>query len=799
MTSKRGLILGSLFAAFYAASVVVLMALGEVARANAPIAVGIALTAYFFSTVPALGLLVLYLVAAPFIETDFLQLSDLATPSGLIQLALYAGGNLGSIYLLHRLKRAVHWIRASERNFHLIAANTRDLILAYDMSCRLLYVNPAVEKLLGYTARDLTAKQFLEWLHPEDQARMRQLLNTVFQGAAFWDVECRVITGDGRPRWLSSTWGPLLDEKGRQVGVQGVERDITERKQADEELHAAKTRAEEQAAELARLAGELTVARDQALEAARVKSLFLATVSHELRTPMNGILGMTGLLMDTRMDAEQRELAETVLRSGEALLAIINDILDFSKIEAGKMELEGTNFPLRREVEEVIELLAEQAGRKGLELVNMVEHTVPDTLHGDAGRLRQVLVNLVGNAIKFTERGEVGVRVSLAEQDGGRVCVRFEVRDSGIGIPAEVQSTLFQPFTQADMAASRKHGGTGLGLAISRQLVERMGGEIGLESGNGRGSLFWFTVWLEQQTNAAGAAIAPESLEGRRVLIVDDNPTARCGLASLLVASGMAAVEAADADEAMSLLRRAATEEGRPFHAALIDLAMPGIDGIECARRIQADPSLHATRLLLMASLADRGNRDLIREAGVRQAVTKPVRAQHLCRSLAIALSDGQPYQLRGPLPEPNPASPANGNGPARGHVLIAEDNLVNQKLAVRLVEKLGYRADVSKNGLEALEALSQTPYTLVLMDCQMPELDGYDTTREIRRREGDARHTPIIAMTANAMHGDQEKCLNAGMDDYLSKPINLQVLAAALDRWTADETAPARSGSSDG
>ncbi len=682
-------------------------------------------------------------------------------------------------------KHAEAELQESARRLQSIIETVDEGITVSDRSGHFEVFNSKMEAITGYTLREANSTEgFFSLLCPaarnpeQASARLREIIAT----GESCELEMTICTRAGEEKALLVSTS-VIRYKNRDM-VLSAYRDITGRKRAEREmamyaqqLLKAKSQAEEQAHELA-------VAREQALQASRLKSEFVANMSHEIRTPMNGVIGMTGLLLDTKLTREQREYTEIIRTSGDALLSIINDILDFSKIEAGKLTLEIIDFDMRAVVEESVDMLVQKAHEKDLELICYVNEGIPTAVHGDPGRLRQIIINLLGNAIKFTETGEVGVEALLERETEHDIDVRFMIRDTGIGISEEHRQRLFLSFSQADGSTTRKYGGTGLGLAISKQLVEMMGGSIGVQSQPGAGSEFWFTIRLQKQ-GKPGAIVHPRSnLDNVRVLVVDDNRTNRTILSHIVGRWGMRSIAVEGGREALEALRTAAST-GDPFTVALLDMQMPEMDGASLARIIKSDPAIAGVPLVLLTSLG-HGNGTMA-ESGISAMLTKPVKESALFDTLAVLLGTAE----KGARADGNASgSSVTEEGfregrPLSVRILVAEDNAINQKVALRMLDKLGCRADVVANGREAVEALKQMPYDLVLMDCNMPEMDGFDATAVIREREGEEKHTVIIAMTANALRGDRERVLAAGMDDYLAKPISQKELAILIRDWT--------------
>jgi two-component system sensor histidine kinase/response regulator len=643
-----------------------------------------------------------------------------------------------------------------------------------DTEGRYTFANKRYCEFYGKSLTEIIGKTDFDIDSPEVARKYETIDNRLMETRQPYETEGTGITAKGEEIWVHITKVAVLDQQagGGVVGTQGMYWDITARKKIEESLKEAKEAAE---------------------AAAHAKSEFLANMSHEIRTPMNGVIGMTDLLLDTNLDLQQREFAQTIRASAEPLLAILNDILDFSKIEAGKLQFESVEMDLTEIIEGTLATLAERAHRKGIELSNEIPPNVPTRLLGDPGRLRQVLTNLVGNAIKFTERGEVVTSAVVESETETHAVIRFHIQDTGIGIAPETQARLFQAFTQADGSTTRKFGGTGLGLAISKQLVEMMHGQIGVRSKLGLGSLFWFRAQFEKQpVNVKQTEFSKYDLSGLRALVVDDNATNRQILRLQMSSWRMQADSVAGGREALTALR-AAAEAGSPYDFGVLDVQMPEMDGFTLARAIKADPAIAGSRLIVLTSLGQDLSTEKLREAGIVGYLAKPIKKSRLYNCLVDSLGDTEIGTVP-TIPVSSPATQISTEltpliGKAR--ILLAEDNAINRTVALSKLRKLGCTADAVTNGSEVLETLKYISYDVILMDCHMPEMDGYEATRNIRKMEKSpdplcSWKSPIyiIAVTANAMEGDREKCIAAGMDDYLSKPVRTFELSAAMERW---------------
>ena len=667
-----------------------------------------------------------------------------------------------------------------------------DGIISINAKGKILTWNPQASEIFGWSFEHVIGKYLVDLIippqfHEAHRQGLLQFAKTRSGTITNTRLEMTALHRDGHEFPVEISIIPIIQED--TYFFYGLVRDITQRKLVEQTMREAKEAAE---------------------HAAQAKSEFLATMSHEIRTPMNGIIGMTGLLLDTLLTPQQHQFAETVRSSGEALLTIINDILDFSKIEAGKLEFETIDFDLRVAMEETLDLLSEKAGMAKLELIGCVDENVPTALRGDPGRFRQVLLNLISNAIKFTKDGEVTVQIYLVTDTPETVTIQVEVTDTGIGIDSLVQQRLFQPFQQADSSTTRQFGGTGLGLAICKKLVEQMGGTIGMNSQVGQGSTFWFTAQFPKQPDQALQPCLTKELAGLRICCIDDHPVNRQLLEEFTRAWGMQVTSASTPIEALTLIKHS-QEQGTPFHVAIVDMEMPGMDGLTFGRVIKADPQLGDIRLILLTTVGQRGDAKAAKVAGFSGYLTKPIRKSVLRDVLKHTLETVmglEPEKIHHPDTKVvTRYSALETTKTERPRILVVDDHHVNQQLAEMMIARLGYKVDVAANGQEAVEACATIPYGLVFMDCQMPVMDGYEATKKIREAEKLKRealgvrsetqdanspnalhltsdHVPIVAMTANAMPEDRDKCLQAGMDDYLAKPIRPDSLAQIIAKW---------------
>ncbi|MCJ7676573.1 MAG: response regulator [Anaerolineales bacterium] len=673
------------------------------------------------------------------------------------------GIQLGILALYHDLterRRAEHDLERQRQYWETLVENSPVAIVTLDLQAQVTSCNPAFEKLFGYGRDEVMSANIDELLaSPEDRAEAEGFTRNSLGGELVRALATRRGKDGGQVE--VELFGLPVVVGTERIGGVGLYHDIT----------------------------ELVRARQQAEQADQAKSEFLANMSHEIRTPMNGVMGMIELALDTTLTTEQRDFLTTAQESAVALLTLLNDILDFSKIEAGLLELEEISFDLRTTVEGVAETLAHRAEAKSLELATLLQEDCPGYVRGDPGRLRQVLVNLVGNAIKFTHQGEVVIRVDVLSETDTESVLRFQVSDTGIGIPLDRQAALFQRFVQADGSTTRRYGGTGLGLAISRELVEKMGGSISMDSAPGKGSTFWFTLPLRKEPHPALTPLAaPDELADLRVLVVDDNATTRTILTKMLGGRGCRVETSADGTAALDTLRRAAAA-GDPFRVALLDMQMPEMDGEQTARAISNEPAIRDVILIILTSVGKRGDAVRLKNLGVAGYLLKPIRQTQLIEAVLAVLGQTQPERQAA---APELVTRHTLAERKASHILLAEDNPINRKLAVEMLSRAGFRVTTVENGAQAVEIVRTGRFCLVLMDVQMPEMGGFEATQRIRELEGEVAHTPILAMTAHAMKGDRERCLEAGMDDYLAKPLHAKDLFAAIERWTHPAGLPA-------
>jgi PAS domain S-box-containing protein len=664
-----------------------------------------------------------------------------------------AGHTMGIVEDVTERKEAAAQLQATAERLQAILDSAPIGIVINDREGRLIESNAAYQRICGYSSEELKGKKFSDYTHPDDKAKNRQLFEQLASNKLqSFQIEKRYIRKDGKIIWAHIIASRLNEETNI-----GIIEDITARMREAAELRAAKEAAE---------------------AANRAKSEFLANMSHEIRTPMNGVMGMLELTLDTNLKPEQSENLKLAKSSAEALLTVIDDILDFSKVESGKLEFETIDFHLRDCLGDTLDPLGVRAEQKGLELAYRVDADLPELLAGDPGRLRQVVTNLVGNAIKFTERGEIVVQAERQESNAEGVVIHFSIKDTGVGIPRERQESIFAPFEQADGSITRRYGGTGLGLAISARLIAIMNGRIWVESEAGQGSTFHFTARFKVARSLATEASEnqPRTLDGLRVLVVDDNSTNRRILEEMLTRWRTIPVCVDGGVVALDAMVQALADQN-PFKLVLLDCQMPDLDGFGVAQRIKQNPRLAGATIMMLSSAGRRGDAARCQELGIAAYLTKPIRQSQLFDAILAAL--GKVTQTEHSSGLTARRSPRESS---RLNILLAEDNAVNQKIATRMLEKLGHRVALAENGQEALDAIAQQDFDAIFMDVQMPEMDGLKATEKIREKERQTQlHIPIIAMTAHAMKGDRERCIEAGMDGYISKPINGRELEEAI------------------
>lgn len=648
-----------------------------------------------------------------------------------------------------------------------------------------VFQNYAFSKLFGYDSPnelDYAGGYHIIYENPDDKVEIDKHLAS----AQSWYGEVNLVSSSGESMTVLLRADSIKSEDGTIQANIFIHTNITDRKQMEQQLLKAKQEAEQVNEYLQTSTAKANEMAAAAEEANAAKSAFLANMSHEIRTPMNGIIGMTSLLIDTELTKEQIEYANVIRSSSDSLLSLINDILDFSKVEAGKLELEIIKFDIRHTVNDVIEMMYPAAMKKQLSIFHTVSDDIPRYFNGDPSRIKQILNNLCSNAIKFTEDGQISVNVEKQKQDEHSTHLHFSVTDTGIGIPQNAIPELFKTFTQADSSTTRKFGGTGLGLAISKKLTEFMGGTMGVRSKSGEGSTFWFTVKLQNAEDDKDQKILEEkSLEGKKILIVDDNLTVCKLFADMVKTLGCKAECAINANGALKTLRTAYSRS-EPFDIAIVDFMMPEIDGETLAKLIRKDNKLNNNiQMIMLTSAGARGDSAKMFKAGFSAYLQKPVKKEDLFRCLITVINQNNMKPSKQIITRHSLHEEQQKNL----SILLVEDNPTNQQVASLMLKQLGFRADSVANGKEAVEAIELRPYDIIFMDCQMPEMDGYEATRRIRKMSSDKNGIPIIAMTANAMRGDREKCIEAGMDDYIAKPVKPSDFGNAIARWGGAKT----------